>query len=199
MDIELLAGSPAEGESQKAITACNDWLRLGPGRSIPKLLAYYQTQTEIIKKFEPPSASAKTLGTWSSRFKWPEREALYDANWEERKNAEREQEMGLSLALDYERVRKLKALAGLLEAQIFERDDDGRFINIWLDDVKSVGSGDKAERVDLVRFNSALVDQYRAVLDDLAKETGGRIQRKDMTTAGEKIPIAFVRMDMDEL
>lgn len=61
------------------------------------------------------------------------------------------------------------------------------FSNLWVADVKSIGSGEFAERVDIERFNSALVEQYRKVLEDIAKETGGRVQKQD------------IRIDMSKL
>jgi hypothetical protein len=47
-------------------------------------------------------------------------------------------------------------------------------------DVKSIGSGEFAERVDLVRFNAALLEQFRGTLDDIAQEVG---QRKQNSTS----------------
>jgi hypothetical protein len=52
---------------------------------------------------------------------------------------------------------------------------------VWLPDVKQIGGGEHAERVDIVRFNAALIEQYRGTLDDLAKETGGRKQKMEVT------------------
>jgi len=149
---------------------------------MPALLAQYQEKTEFVRNFKPPSMSAKTLGTWSSRFSWPDRAAELDANWDEISTEERRREMTFGLALDYERVRKLKRLARFLEAQIYElsvpNDEDLQvYHNVWLPDVKQVGSGDDAERVDIERFNSALFTQYRETLNDLAKEEGGRVQK----------------------
>lgn len=50
---------------------------------------------------------------------------------------------------------------------------------VWLPDVKSIGSGEFAERVDLIRYNAALSEQFRASLDDIAKEVGGRVKKID--------------------
>jgi len=70
-------------------------------------------------------------------------------------------------ALKEHRVYKLSILAALFEKDLF-----GGFL--WVEDVKGVGTGDAAEVVDFERFNSAEVMQYRGVLDDIAKEVGGR-------------------------
>ena len=37
--------------------------------------------------------------------------------------------------------------------------------------------GEFAERVDIERFNAAIISEVRGVLDDIAKETGGRAQK----------------------
>lgn len=81
------------------------------------------------------------------------------------------------LALRGERVRRLKQLAVLMEKDLF-----GGFL--WTEQVKGVGSGPLAEIVDYEEFNKAEVDAYRGVLDDIAKEVGGRIKKSELTGAG---------------
>lgn len=149
---------------------------MGAGRRFPDLL---QTYTDTYRN--PPTNSLATLKSWSRDFGWAERAAAYDASWEQRKNAEREAVFNHGLSLDFERVRKLYRLAAFLEAQIFEQGENGVFHNIWLPDVKAIGSGEHAERVDIERFNSPLLEQYRKVLDDIAQETGGRAKRTELT------------------
>lgn len=92
--------------------------------------------------------------------------------------------LNTGLALKSERVKKLKALALRLERDIFGDDDQDY---IWTDQVKGIGSGDIAEIVEYEEFNRAEIEAYRGVLDDIAKELGGRIQRTDLTSKGEKI------------
>jgi len=83
-------------------------------------------------------------------------------------------------ALKEHRVYKLSILAALMEKDLF-----GGFI--WTDQVKGVGSGLIAEIVDYEEFNASEVVQYRGVLDDIAKEVGGRVQKTDVTSGGEVI------------
>lgn len=217
MDIELLAGQRRDGETDKAIQACNDWLRLGSGRTIPKLLDSYRQPSAIVSNFQPPSSSYKTLNTWSSRYGWPARATEFDAGWEARKSAEREAVLNYGLALDYERINELYQLAAFLKAQIYayvvpdaipetepsradaatsESDAQPKaikgsnfphFYNLWVRDVKAVGVGENAKIVDIERFNSPLVEQYRKTLDDIARETGGRVQKSDVTSGGEPL------------
>lgn len=189
LDLTPLAGVRQDTETDNAVVACNDWLRLGAGRSFPALVEKYAAQNQT----KPPTRSRATIKIWSMKFDWAARASEYDAGWEEVKDAERAEVMRSGLALDYERVRKLTALAAFLEKEMYTKDAAGQYINVWLADVKQIGSGDNAERVDIVRFNTGLIDQYRATLDDLAKETGGRINKTDITSDGGAIkPVVFL-------
>lgn len=78
------------------------------------------------------------------------------------------------LALKAERVKKLAQLAGLMEKDLFGGV-------LWTDDVKMIGSGAYQERVEFEEFNAAEVQQYRGVLDDIAKEVGERAQKTELT------------------
>lgn len=189
--IELLAGERQPGESARAVQACNDFLRQGPGRSLARLLRKYGKMRENAA----PTTSEDTLSNWSRRFGWQARAEAFDAEVEELKNIQRQKELGTGLALDHKRVHDLKILALRLKRQIYARDDAGRMFNLWLRDVKWIGSGELGREVNVERFNSALVDQYRGALDDLARETGGRKQRVEQETfgpGGGPIPITII-------
>lgn len=185
-EVELLSGARLDGESDVAATACNDWLRMGSGRSIPELINSYQRLSTFQRGYKPPSVSNATLKTWSSNYNWPSRAREFDAAWEARKTAEAEAVRSYGLALEHERLRELYQLAALLKGQIYELSEPhpvtGRvsFSNLWVADVKAIGSGEFAERVDIERFNSAIIEQYRKVLEDIAKEVGGRVQKQDI-------------------
>lgn len=194
-ELGLLIGERYEGESDKAVVACNDFLRFGPGRSLPLLVQKYGD----MRRSAVPTQSLDTLQAWSRRFSWSMRAAQFDAEWEAIKDEERRKVMEHGLAQDYERVRKLLRLADFIEGQLFECDTDDNYPNVWLPDVKQIGTGDSAERVDLVRFNAPIIAEFRAVLDDIAKETGGRVKRLGGEKPGEPIPVGIVKMDLDEL
>ena len=199
--LRLLSGVRKENESDKAVQACNDYLRLGPGRTLGKLSERY-TKT---RRNSPPTDSEYTLRAWSAENEWLARASNYDAELEQEKNDRRRKEMENGLALDYERVRKLKRLAAFLEGEIYFEGEGAEIVNdeggavsdahpkVWLADVKQVGSGEKSKRVDVVRFNSALIAEYRAALDDLAKEAGGRKVKTELSGA-----VATVGMSIDE-
>jgi len=175
--MELLAGQREKGESGRAVQACNDYLRLGPGRSLRLLLDEYRKSIEGVA----PTQSIGTVNKWSTRYGWQRRAEIYDTSLEQDKNDKAEGIMRSGLALPHARVQKLKRLVRFLEQQIYAKDDDGRHFNVWLADVKQIGSGPAAERVDLERFNGAIIEQYRGALDDIAKETSGRRQTVDST------------------
>lgn len=199
MSVELLAGQRQKRETGRSAQACNDYLRLGPGRSLRILWERYITGKD---KILPPTSNFQTLKNWSAKYGWVARAELYDAEKEQAKNERRKEIMESGLALDYERVESLKELAafliGEIEKTVAVQGDDGgsdktaesgsgeRF-RVWLPDVKQIGSGEHAKRVDIERYNSAIFSDLRGVLDDLAKETGGRIARHDIKSDGKEL------------
>jgi hypothetical protein len=82
--------------------------------------------------------------------------------------------LSTGLALKAERVKRLALLAGMLEEDLFGGV-------LWTQDVKMIGTGEYQERVEFELFNSAEVQQYRGVLDDIAKEVGGRTQKTEVS------------------
>ena len=190
--IELLAGERKDGETDRAAQACNDYLRMGAGRSLRKLAQKYSKA----KRNQAVTTSEGTLFEWSAKHDWAERASEYDVGLERERNERRRQEFEAGLALDFERVNKLKRLSLFLERQIYEKAESERTImidgepmviepitpypNVWLRDVKAV---DK-EKVEIVRFNAAIFEQFRGALDDLAKETGGR--KTEVKHGGDK-------------
>lgn len=130
-----------------------------------------------------PTLSLYTLQQWSYKFDWQQRAAAYDAEIEQQKELQAQAAMREYLALDYWRVKQLVDLADFLRDQIYEQGIDGTFHNVWVPDVKQIGSGETVERVDIERFNPAIISEFRGVLDDIAKETGGRIKKNEFTGA----------------
>jgi hypothetical protein len=81
-------------------------------------------------------------------------------------------------ALMHRRVEALKALSLKLEAYLVEES------KVWLPDAKIIGTGESAERVNLIQFNDALIREYRATFDDIAKELGQRIKKQEIEHGG---------------
>lgn len=173
--IRLLAGAKQSGETSKAIQACNDYLRLGPGRSLSNLIGQYIDINEREETLTVPTLSQGTLGNWSTKYGWQQRAEQYDARIEEKKTQRAEEIMNTGLALVHNRTEKLKNLFDLLEDQLFEKDPvTGVLHNLWLKDYKSLGQGDS---VEIERFNAPLIRELRATLDDIAAEVGERIKQ----------------------
>ena len=191
-EVRLLAGETQKNESSKAVQACNDYLRMGAGRSLAKL---QQTYVNTSSETKPPTSSLRWMQEWSRKFDWVKRADEWDAQEEERKTLEYNLAMKNGLALDYERVNSLKRLALFLESQVYEQGTTGKYHNVWLPDVKSVGYGEFSEIVNIERFNAGLIQQFRGALDDLAKETGGRVNKQEVSGAGGG-PVQFIQIEV---
>jgi hypothetical protein len=94
------------------------------------------------------------------------------------------------LALKVERVKRLTLLAALMEEDLFNGV-------LWTTDVKMIGTGAFQERVEFEEFNAAEVQQYRGILDDIAKEMGDRTQKIDQNNSGE-LTIRVEYADFDD-
>jgi hypothetical protein len=174
--LQPLCGDRQSAESDAAVVACNDYLRMGIGRSLAKLSERYQNATDT-----PPTKRLDTLKEWSAAYGWQLRAKAYDAIAEDDKNVIRRSVMEEGFAVDYRRVNALNNLAAFLLGEIEETNDKGVHHNVWVPDVKMIGSGDLQETVDIERFNAPLIEQFRKTLDDLAKETGGRVRKNEHT------------------
>lgn len=126
----------------------------------------------------------------ADQWHWRERAEAWDQYLSDKasKDAEalRLEILSTGYAQRHKRVKALNELAELLLGEI--NNEDKR----WLPDVKSIGSGENAERVDIVRFNSALIEQARKTLDDLAAELGERVRGLEISGKDGKplLPIA---------
>ena len=94
-------------------------------------------------------------------------------------------------ALAHKRIEELDRLAQKLIDYAKEEK------NIWLLDVKAIGTGPDAERVDLVQFNDALFREIRAHFADIAAELGERVKKKDVTVT-ELPPNVYLGFDPDQ-
>jgi hypothetical protein len=120
-----------------------------------------------------------TPGAWQRNFeqwRWKERAEAWDEHIARKVAAEAEAKaLSSGYALRYKRIESLNQIANLLLEELLEEDKR------WLPDVKQIGGGEYAERVDIVRFNSALIQQFRETLDDLAAEMGERVKGLQIT------------------
>jgi hypothetical protein len=161
-----------EGENSLWYNRFLLYLHMLPGaRSLLGSVHRYEEQIGREKR------SANVSGSWyarSQRYRWKERAAAYDDHCRREEEAQLEAERAAILKRGYaqmhRRVEKLNRLAEKLELLI---DEDGK---LWLPDVKSVGNGPYAQRVDLITFNDALIREYRAAMADIAAELGERVK-----------------------
>lgn len=145
-----------------------------PVRSIA--LVFQAEETE--KNREKPRT--KPTGDWyeiAKQWKWEERAAAWDAYQDEQLDkqiiAERKKVLKSHYALMHKRVQELDELATLLRGEIHDRK------KYYLTDVKQIGYGEFAERVDLEVFNDKLVSEFRASLADIAAEMGERVKKTE--------------------
>lgn len=167
-------------ESPKAAAAFEDYYALGPGRSLTMLAERYVAQRK--HGATTPTRHRATLGRWSRQFAWQERVAQRDAELaaaaQQALERQRAEAIQSGFALFFRRIARLNELAELLWEEI--NTEHKR----WLRDVKQIGSGEFAERIDLIRFNAGLIEQFRKTLEDLAAEMGERAKGIEISGRG---------------
>lgn len=160
------------GETGKAKRAFLDYVGLGPNRTLKMLLEQYRnpelyTQDNYRDKNAPPTRQLATLKNWSSAYNWVERSGTVTD-----KQAEiilHEQEIALAEAMKHTYAsvaKRIEALNDIAE-QLVEHIQDQGVTRVVL----KVAKGRIAEevQVDVLAINA-----LRGILEDLARETGGR-------------------------
>lgn len=95
----------------------------------------------------------------------------YRHDFQPKADAKKASAIATGLALKEVRVEKLQRLAMLLEQDLLENE------KLWVvSDIRIVGKDADARIVEREEFNAGEVIQYRGLLDDIAKEVGGRKQ-----------------------
>ena len=150
----------------------------------PRTLLGTANQEQVLK------GSKKYNGTpqsWHDAFKkwnWKERAEAYDAHLQQERESiaavERARILSKGFAQMHKRVEVLDVLAKRLLAAAAQDD------RLWLADVKSIGTGPSAKRVDLLTFNEGLIREIRGLLSDIAAETGERVKKTE--TAITQLP-----------
>jgi len=193
-----------KGERAKAYSAFCDYCRMGIGRSLRKLGDEYRARGGAKSGTEIPTQRGSTLGRWSSRYAWQDRVEEYDLLMQEARQADIEKEALTGLATPKNRIHELKKLANDLARMIYTEDDGfeishpGRRPFLWVRDTKMMGSGPLAYPVDLYRYNSPLIGDFRGLLDDIAHEVGGRRQVIDISTE-QKISLSDALGELENL
>lgn len=179
-EIKLLAGEREPNESDLMVLCCNEFLRLGPRRTLKKL-AKHLVATGLNARLQSEDA----INQYCWRFKWKYRARLYDAQMESDHHLQHKDAWEAitrnTVAQSHVRIAKLLALAQALEEIMYNSDVDDAphnhensgFRDLWVKKVAKNGS-------EYHEFNSALVEQYRGVLRDIAEEAGGRKAALDL-------------------
>lgn len=172
-EIELLAGTPYPNETPRHIIACNDYLRLGPTRTLLSLDKQYREHPEL------RVYSRKKMTQFSSDFKWADRAVLYDRVLEEKKTALATDIKLEGYALAQVRIDKLSSIAELLYPLIMNYKE-------------------KSTRTAPDR---RVIEQYRYVLADIAAEVGGRKGLVDVTSGGKPLidPVGWREKEQERL
>jgi hypothetical protein len=107
------------GEPDRAHSAFLDYVRLGPGRSLRKLLARYRGQTEGEPRadFQPPTQRQATLEAWSTRWEWQARLTAFKAEQDTREQQRWEQRQREIREADWQTGTNLRTLAAQIFAQ----------------------------------------------------------------------------------
>lgn len=133
----------------------------------------------------------KVPGDWyktAKQWQWDERVEAWDAHKRVERDRiialEEEEILKAEYSLKHNRIKDLNKLAVLLKEEV--EDENKR----WVEDVKAVGK----EAYYVKQFNDAVIREYRATLDDIAKEKGERVKlTKSEITGKDGGPIQMGR------
>jgi hypothetical protein len=188
--LQPLAGQRHPHESNKQVRACNDYLEMGIGRSLMGLIRWYKKLTDKTGDVHSvPTLSYNTLYAWSMDYVWFRRADLYDVRTDALREQHQREALTTGAALPFNRIHDLMKLKKILEGELDRK--------LWLPDVKIVGFGKYSERIDIIRFNAGLVEQYRKVVEDIAAETGGRVKQSAVRLGeeGDVIEVSITKAD----
>jgi hypothetical protein len=165
------------GETPGAKQAFLDYLAMGTKRSMKKLHKQYRDSDlyvqDMRKDGSPPTRQIKQLKAWSVAHRWQKK--LNQVQDEQIEVILKEQRRSLAelaregFANPVERIRALNELAEALLERL--RDE-----NLLTTVIKQVGSGKSTKQVEEAKIDTPAIQQFRGILEDLAKETGGRVR-----------------------
>lgn len=178
-----------EGEPNRWHQWFERYRLLGPDRS---LLAVFN-QWRLAKSREVSRSVPKSWRTAAETWTWKQRAEAWDQYLSNKAAKEAEARrleiLSSGYAQRHERVRVLNELAGLLEGDL--REETLR----WLHDTKGIGSGDNFSEVEVIRFNSPLIEQFRRTLDDLAQELGERVRGLELSGSVQQSKVSILIPD----
>ena len=177
-------------ETPRAQAAFNDYLAMGPNRSLEKLLALYREQSG--SENSVPTLRMSTLTGWSVAHAWQQR--LADIA-----EAERQAIVTQGIADKVERVRGYNERRELMRQVIAERGVDpgmqdvaGGKTGLIVHNVKGVGKGEDFQLIDLYEVDTGLLRELRELEKQAAQELGQWTEKKDITSDGKALTNATV-------
>lgn len=179
-----------EGESSLLYGRFTAYLRMGTKRSVA---AVYKKEKRGEKGSNIPH------GSWydvEKEWKWKERARDYD-DWQRAEEdriiaEEKEKVLRSGFALMHKRIKELDRQARKLIAMTNDEQ------KIWIPELRTVIMGeDKSQTVEKVVFNAPLFTTIDKIFDSIAKETGERVKKKDITIT-EMPPSVYLGFDPDQ-
>lgn len=146
---------------------------------------------------QPATARNDAPGHWreaARKWQWEDRAAAWDKHQAEELEREIAAEEKKILREEYAlRHKRIEELNRIVKKLIGYLEDEN---NVWLPDVKAIGTGPNARQVDLIRFNDAIFSEIRAHFDDIAKEKGERIKKQELSV--KELPKLYIDLAPDE-
>lgn len=177
-------------ETIRAAQAFADYLAMGTGRSLEKLLDRYQIATSL-----PPTRRLMTLKGWSTAFGW-------QARLDEIINQECQAVISRGIADRQNRIDALNERWAKMQKVIRDRAADftmasasGADTGLLVRTYKSAGSG--LPMLEEYAVDTGLLKEMRAHEEQAAKELGQWADKSELTGAGGG-PVA-IRVKADEL
>lgn len=163
-------------ETPRARAAFNDYLAMGPDRSLPKLAARYRTSIDSV-----PTRHLSRLLVWSQQHSWQQR--LADIT-----EAERQAIVSQGIADKVERVRAQNDRWHRMRQVIAERaeapetqDVAGGKTGLIVHNVKGVGKGEDFQLIDLYEVDTGLLKELREHEKQAAQELGQWSEKHELT------------------
>lgn len=180
-----------EGEPDLWYGRFNVYLRLGTKRSVN---AVFQKETKKSKE----KTRTNTGPDWyeaAKQWNWGSRARDYDEYQRAEEDRiiaeEKEKVLRSGYALMHKRIKELDRLSRKLIQM--EKDES----KVWIPEIRTIGSGDNAQHIEKLVFNAPLYQTIDKLFDSIAKETGERVKKKDITVT-EIPPSVYLGFDPDQ-
>lgn len=201
-----------KGETTKAFEALQDYIDMGPGRSLGKLEERYNDPLLYPEAAppEPPTKYLRTLKRWSSRYEWQARLARYldiEAEKREERRQRRREELE-DADWEYGKALREKAREFIDELSRFKQrrvqtiqEDDGtevRIVTVELDasiaelaralktasDLQRLSTNEPTDNIDI--RGSALLSEIMREMDNLNPPGESSADRESLDESAEE-------------